>query len=197
MLFFGLSVIVGFIPASSIIVAYEIDEQSSLYIEGSSNVNRFDCALKDQFSKAEAHVTFAEGGRIMLFDMATLTLRTAGLDCDNEMMNEDLLKTMKADQYPYITVSLKSAKVIEGSLDNIGESARLKAEALFTITHVRRTVILDVKAWRMSENQFRFTSSASLRMTDYDIEPPSVLFGLIKVRDKISLKFDLITKTLN
>lgn len=194
---FGLNVNAYLILPSSMMVSFEIDDRSSLNIAGETNVNSFDCAWTDRFSKATVLMTCVEGGNVMLFDKAALLLRTSGLDCDNELMNEDLRKTMKADQYPFIVVSLESVKIINGSLKNIGESAMLKAEALFTITNVRRKVILDVKARRESENQFRFTSTVSIQMTDYGIEPPSVLLGLIKVRDNISLNFDLITRTLN
>ena len=193
---FGLNVYALLTPSSSTMVSFEIDDRSILNLTGKTNVNSFDCEWRDRFSKASVLMTCTEGGNVMLFDKASILLRTTSLDCNNEIMNEHLRQTMKSDQYPFIAVSIETVKITGGSLKNIGESAMLKAEALFTITNVRRKVILDVRAHRESENQFRFTSTTLIKMTDYGIEPPTALLGLIKVRDTISLNFDLITRTL-
>ena len=35
----------------------------------------------------------------------------------------------------------------------------------------------------------------NLKMTDFELTPPSLMFGRIKVRDEVTVKFDLVLKS--
>jgi hypothetical protein len=39
------------------------------------------------------------------------------------------------------------------------------------------------------------TGAYELKMSDYDLTPPSLMFGRIKVRDAVNVKFDLLLKS--
>ena len=186
----------GMIPGSvSREVTIHIEEGSRLFIEGTSNINSFECLCNDRFNPKNVRVSVDDDRKTISFSGTTLALKTAALDCDNSKINKDLCTALKADEYPTINIVLHEASVLGASV-NEGDWTDIKATATLTITDQSRKVSLAVKGRKLSGNRFRFVSIKDLQMTDFGIEPPTALFGLIKVRDHIKINFDLIVKVI-
>ena len=184
----------GMIPGSvSREVTIHIEEGSRLFIEGTSNINSFECLCNDRFNPKNVRVSVDDDRRTISFSGTTLALKTAALDCDNSKINKDLCTALKADEYPTINIVLHEASV-HGASVNERDWTDIKATATLTITDQSRKVSLAVKGRKLSGNRYRFVSVKELQMTDFGIEPPTALFGLIKVRDHIKINFDLIVK---
>jgi polyisoprenoid-binding protein YceI len=62
---------------------------------------------------------------------------------------------------------------------------------VITIAGQSRKVPLKVKARNLAARRFQFRSSQTVNMTDFGIQPPTVLMGAIKVRDAITIDLDL------
>ena len=186
----------GMIPGSvSREVTIHIEEGSRLFIEGTSNINSFECLCNDRFNPKHVRVSDDDDRKTISFSGTTLALKTAALDCDNSKINKDLCTALKADEYPTINIVLHEASV-HGASVNERDWTDIKATATLTITDQSRKVSLAVKGRKLSGNRFRFVSIKDLQMTDFGIEPPTALFGLIKVRDHIKINFDLIVKVI-
>jgi len=185
----------GFLESPFMRYVYSIEDGSRLTIEGSSNVNSFACLGSNDLSPMTISVLPVGAGDTLRFNNAILTLRTKSLDCDNSQMNKDLCEAMKADEYPYIKIEIHGAMLQSGNLREAGSDwATMKAVATLTIVNVSKRVVLDVKAKRLSPDRFRFVAAKDMRMTDFNITPPSVMLGLIKVNNAIRISFDLTTK---
>ncbi len=50
---------------------------------------------------------------------------------------------------------------------------------------------LSAKAIRRGLTKYHIMGSHELSMKDYDIKVPEIMFGLVKVKDKIEFHFDL------
>jgi hypothetical protein len=121
-----------------------------------------------------------------------MRITTSELDCGKNAINKDLLKTLKADEYPNITLELCSLTFIEGAHDD--EWQKVKAETFLTIAGTTRTMNMMVKAKQSGENKFKVKTSEELKLTDFGIEPPTALLGLVKVKDEMILHLDLEVK---
>ena len=53
---------------------------------------------------------------------------------------------------------------------------------------------MQISAQRVSRTTFRVRAELPLRMTDFGIKPPSALFGAIRAKNSLTVRFDL---TLN
>ncbi len=177
-------------------IPFVIEPQSKLYIEGTSNINSFECFCKDDFNRQSARVVPSSDGVSMSFLQTILMLRTAALDCDNSKMNRDLCDALKSEKYPYIKIELHNARITQGSFEKAGSDVVLLSNASITITNVTRKIQLVVRAKRLGSGRYRFFATKELLMTDFGIEPPTALLGLIKVRDAIRINFDLTMQTL-
>jgi len=182
----------GMIPGSvSREVIIHIEERSRLFIEGTSNINSFECLCNDRFNPKNVRVSVDDDRETISFFGTTLALKTAALDCDNSKINKDLCTALKADEYPTIDIVLHEASV-HGASFNERDWTDIKATATLTITDQSRKVSLAVKGRKLSGNRFRFVSIKKLKMTDFGVEPPTALFGLVRVRNHITINFNLI-----
>ncbi len=162
---------------------------SRLYLEGSSNVNQFVCDCEQVFPSLTFNMEGGSPQNKASFLDTRLQLITKNLDCGNRGMNRDLYKTLKADEFPQIVFALRSVNPLP-DFTNPGEQ-RVTTEASLTIAGQSRPVDLEVKARPLGDQSFHFVSQKTIKMSDFGIEPPTALMGLIKVDDEITIHFDL------
>lgn len=172
--------------------AFYIDAGSSLSIAGSSNVNKFKCNCLEQFSKTSIRFEEQEGGKALRFTNAGLSLRSKSLDCGNQQMNKDMYKTLRADQHPSIRIELTRAQLLDADIPVGSDWTPLKATSHLTIAGVTKPVVFDVKAKRIAPDRIRLTTSKEVLMTDFGMEPPTAMLGLVKVNNTIRINMDLI-----
>ena len=174
-------------------VHYTITDQSSLYLKGSSNVNRFTCASVQTFAPATVEMTPLGDGCSVAFSKAVMDLRVTRMDCGNKGINRDMQKALKADQYPDIRLKLERAVVSNTSA--VIDSHRwtpVTASTLVTIAGVTKPVKIRLEAKALTANRFQFVGSRDLLMSDFGVDPPSAMMGLVQVHDAITIHFDLI-----
>lgn len=168
-----------------------IEDQSRLYLDGTSNVNAFTCDCEDRF---EAQLIEAESGNgYSRFKDAGLALRVKSLNCKNRKIDTDLQKALMADQYPNIRVVLldswQSVNCADGSCDNWFD---VQANVMITIARVSSKEFIRAKARMLGPNRFQLKGEKWLKMSAFGITPPEAMFGMIKVNDDISFHFDLV-----
>lgn len=173
--------------------SYTIESGSRLSIEGTSNINSFECFCKDNIPPKTTKIQVVNATAIK-FQNASLSLRTRALDCDNNKMNSDLCDALKADDYPNIIIQFHDALIVRGTLDDEVAGADLRMQASMIITDITKKVTLDVQAKKVGPGRYRFVCAKKLKMTDFNIDPPTALFGLIRVRDEITVNIDITAR---
>lgn len=172
---------------------FQIAEESKLSIAGSSNVNEFNCDCVQKFPKTALQMRLSEDGNNAVFDHAVLRIQTTKLDCKHKIMNRDMYKTLKAEEHPYITIVLKEAfELPRQPLVNQKSWTSLRAHVVITIAGKSKEKVLDIEAKKIDNNLFRFKSEQVLHMTDFGIDPPTAMLGLIKVDNTITIHLDLV-----
>ncbi|MDX2283940.1 MAG: YceI family protein [Bacteroidia bacterium] len=171
-----------------------IDPASTLTLEGASNVSAFQCDCSEPFSvPAQILICETASREAVSLSQATLSLRTAALDCGNRMMNQDMYASLKATEHPQIRIELTGATLASGQqLSQLNQWADVQVHSLITIAGVRRQVPLHVKAVRLAEHRYRFTGVKPLLMTDFNIQPPTAMLGMVKVQNEIRIHLDLL-----
>ena len=183
----------SFTPTSTPL-SYRILQDSRLFLEGTTNVNTFvcKCACVQSFPRLQFEMEVKEEGQKAVFDEAGLNIRTTDLDCGNRNMNKDLHESLKASQYPSIAIVIQEAGLKSGAVLAGGhEWTYITAKAQLTVAGVERSARLKIKAQQTGPGTYRFLSQYTIKMTDFNIEPPTAMLGLIKVNDRIEIHFDL------
>ena len=189
--------IAGFIPPSQeqrFQVSYTIEPQSNLYIKGTTNINSFECVSLDAFRVQHLKGTYDPSTRKATFSGATLKLQVKKLDCDNSKMNKDLCEALNEEVYPTIIVSLHAASLTSPSLGT--STTDITADATLEISGVKRKVQFQTKGRRLADDAYQFTAEKTILMSDFGVDPPTALFGLIKVDDEIAIHLDIVTRAV-
>lgn len=169
-----------------------VQPQSILQIQGKTNVNSFQCYCAPPASVVNVNAESSSETQKINFKKAELTVLTKSLDCRHKIMNRDMYQTLKAEYYPTITLSLSQVLI---PLNNINARWKLEGpvttEAFLTLAGMKRKIDLLVTISQPFSNIYRFTAKKSLLLTDFGITPPTVLMGMVKVKNEIILDIDL------
>lgn len=106
-------------------------------------------------------------------------------------MNKKIKKALKAATYPH--VSFTQTEAIHLASKDDGNTV-VNATGSLNIAGVEKVVTIELTA-TTQENQLVFTGKYPMKMSDFDIEPPSAMFGQIETKDDITIEFELIYQT--
>lgn len=173
-------------------LAYHIDEKSQLFLLGSTNVNTFKCDCKDKFQPAILEGEINPSTRLIRFKNAKLLVKTKLLSCRNNVMNRDMHKALKADEFPFITVDLLNALPQHNEKEMLpGKVYNYNVNTNISIAGINKSQLIHVKMMRTKDNLYRLTASKDILMSEYEIRPRTP-FNIIKIDDLISIHFELL-----
>ncbi|MEQ9266237.1 MAG: YceI family protein [Balneolaceae bacterium] len=156
-------------------------EGSKLRINGTSNVNDFECIYDDRFeTDTLKHIVQVEEA-IVVLDGDQLKLEIDSFDCGKRGINRDFRNTLKSKVYPNIQIEL--VKVVAQN------EVPFEAEIMASLAGVTNRYILELVNLSIENEQTQFEGTLTLKMSDFNLSPPTALFGLIKVRDEIDVNF--------
>ncbi|HLW33152.1 MAG TPA: YceI family protein [Aequorivita sp.] len=161
-----------------------ISPKSELEIVGSTNVSTFTCLFNVKNLNKPLRIDYWEGDDLIRFQKSTLVLDNTFFDCGGKGINKDFHDLLKTKVYPQILLTLKEIKK-KAIADN-------KVEALveIQIAGISRSYIVDVEA--KQEGDLHLNGNLKLNITDFNLEAPKKILGLIVVSEEIEIIFKLI-----
>lgn len=171
---------------------FRIDPSSRLRLEGATNINQFSCDCQENFPKGTYNVLEDAHPFLLRLEKTALKLSIQKLDCGRKAINKDLQKALQADVHPHIKIEILSVRLPELERTNPTEVwVDVPVQTRITIAGVSRPLHLSVRAKATDENTYQLESQTKVAMTDFGIDPPKPMLGMIKVRDEIEIYFDL------
>jgi polyisoprenoid-binding protein YceI len=175
-------------------VRVDIGHGSQVWIEGSSNVADWRCKA----SAFDARVEFQPAANRDEGIAATLraidvSVAVRDLKCGNRKMEHDLYAALRAND------PAKQAFIL-GRFDVIADSTTgtdLATRGPLVVAGIERTVNVPVTTMREPDGAIRARGAVTMLMTDFGIKPPVGLFGLIRSRNQITVRFDLVLSPRN
>ncbi|MDZ7755422.1 YceI family protein [Rhodohalobacter sp.] len=170
------------------------EEVSRLWIKGSSNVNTFDCIAHKYDEEATVKDSTNYNSPVQEQDQEVsveVVFDVESFDCGKRKINNDMKDALKADQYPNIRFVYKKAELDPNLPDN-----NFIIHGDLTLAGVTREISFIAKKDVSENGEMRVRGNIKIFMTDYGIEPPTGLFGLIKADDELTVHFDLIAKRI-
>lgn len=166
--------------------AYKLLPSSAIRISGTSTVSNW--------VVSSAHVS-----GMMMFDSrpgattasrGTIKEARASVEVESiksekgETMDNKMYNALKKDANPLITFTLSDPLVLQAV------PGKLAVKGVVNLAGVTRTIIFDLNVTH-ADNTFHFQGTKSLKMSDFEIEPPTAMFGQIVAGDEIAVEFDL------
>jgi polyisoprenoid-binding protein YceI len=163
----------------------DLTDESRLWIEGSSSVNTFTCVA----GEVDGGGLFREVPDSALVE-AELRVPVRRFDCGKDRMNKDMYAALKAKDYPEIHFRLEDVDLEEPAAG--AGTYSLQVTGQLTIAGTERTFELPVEALQSADGTYRAAGRLPLLMSDFGIDPPTALLGLIKAHNEITVCFDLV-----
>ena len=148
-------------------------------VSGTSTVRGWTCSVSGTAQVTSGSSAPAPGFAAGV-QSATLTVPVADFECPDETMTEHLMDAMQPAEFGEITFRLDS---YEASGDGAEASGAL------TIQAVTKPVSFPISL-TPSGAGVTIAGEVGLDMTEYGVEPPVVLLGLLRVRPEIRIQFE-------
>lgn len=158
----------------------------NIKVSGTSNVHDWFLASSTIQSQGDFKL---DDKKLVSITSFSFSVEDKTLKSEHESMDGRTYKTMKADKYPRVTYRLTSAVITPTQKNKYA----VKATGELTIAGVTQTIVMDLTAV-VNDNTITCSGSESLKLTDYKIDPPSFMFGAMKVKNDLVIQFNLVYK---
>jgi polyisoprenoid-binding protein YceI len=156
-----------------------LSSASKVWFDGTSNVKSFSCAAKklDLDIKSDDDASPAK-----IVKAASLVIPVAQIDCKNGKMNEHMRDALKAEKNPTILWKLSSYRVEGTSVVMAG-----------TLTIAGKENPIELRGVGGLDNgTITVKGTKVLKMTEFGVKPPSLMFGTMKVADPVTVSFEIV-----
>jgi len=171
---------------------YVLSPLSQLWLAGTSTLSSFECEAGTL--RFDHEVDHEIEGRGFTLPGVSMIVPIRDLDCDNRRMNRDLREALQADTFPEIRLDVfqidmpwdTSASIVKDSRPRVVLHGRM------TLAGASRDMEIQLSGWLDDGQRLHGRGSLEVRMTDFGIDPPTALLGLVKAHDDILIHFHLM-----
>jgi hypothetical protein len=168
--------------------AWVIEKTSSLNIQGSSNVTDFTCEVTEYARQDTLVYVKDDQHRKLRFLKSELSIDINRFDCHKPYITADFRHTLKSKENPCLKIRLVS-------LDDLNPNAmeqRVNGVTEIILAGVDKRIEVDFTAHNLGGNRLELTGQKDLHFSDFNLEPPRKLAGLIRINEDIRVNFRLV-----
>lgn len=161
------------------------ENATELAIDGTSTLHGWTATAGDVSGVPDA-ISVDEGS--VHVDPFSIVTQVMSLDGGRgPAMNGKIQKALKSETNPEVTFSIEEALFIQ--MSDIPEDG-FPVKGKLNIAGISQDVEL-LTTITQEENGLSITGKRDMKMSDFEIEPPSAMFGQIKTNDDITIRFTL------
>lgn len=174
-------------------VRWVLSKQSTLKVNGSTNINKFSCLIPE-YVKPDT-LTLAKINSLQRVKLTgSVVLDVLKFDCKNVMMTSDLRKTLKAKQYPKLSITFED---LSSYPDPSRSGNSIKGFVTIELAGAVKRFEIDYQFVMTGSTNLRLIGSKRVNFSDFNIVPPKRLGGMIKTNNELDVEFMLNIKILN
>jgi hypothetical protein len=117
----------------------------------------------------------------------SITVPVKDFRCDNKIAFKDFISLLKADRFPDLSITIPG-----DMLERLHtEDSLTLHNVMINIAGVTRAYDIRVVPQSGNTSDNLLTGTITLGLSDLSIQPPVKLFGMVKVKDKVIVRFGL------
>jgi polyisoprenoid-binding protein YceI len=161
-------------------------DNNAVKVSGTSTLHDWEMELTT--FDATANLETRDDGSYTI-SSARFSANANDLVSEKSMMTNKAHEALKADKQPEIKFEQTGMLEIAGNQDDPDTIA-----GNLTIAGKTKPVEIALKTNVNSQKEVSVSGETTLKMTDFDMEPPTVMFGTIKTTDEVTISFNLNLK---
>lgn len=174
-------ILVLFLATSSFNYAQEVYEasvkDSKVIIEGTSNIHDWEMSVEELKSTLKLNSESEMDIASISFEVPVKSMKSG-----KSRMDKNTYEALKAEDHSNIKFESTSIKE---------SNAKLYAVGNLTIAGTVKTVEIPLEL-NKTQGKLTLVTSYKINMLDYNVEPPTAMFGTIKTGESVVVKFNLI-----
>ncbi len=163
---------------------FAVESGSRFWIDGNATTGPYSCEATNV--QGQARVLHAPGKVVGL-----VAVPVESFDCGISRMNRDMRTALRSDRHPAIRFELQEAGVAEQVAD-AASWVEVRAVGLLAMAGAEQLVGIRAEGRRLQDGRVQVRGSHAFRMTDFGIEPPTGLLGLVRAHDNVVARFDIV-----
>lgn len=160
-----------------------ISENSSLIVNGSTNINKFSCSVL-AYPKTDT-VTVSQDKTHKIILSGLLNIEVKNFDCNNLMMTKQLRKTLLYDKFPMLRIKFLSLKETP-TLDQAKSYIKGNVEIIIAGVSKRFEICYQLK---MQGDKLELAGLQSINFSDFNLIPPKKIGRLVQAKDLLVVVF--------
>ena len=161
---------------------------SSITIGGSTNVNKYNCAIA-KYTGNDTLLLTAERGKGAYFKKGVVKLEASRFDCEKHVITKDFAETIQAKKYPYITLNFTS---FERAPEFEETEEPFRGKITVTLANVSVPCEVRCRIVKDKNNLIHLRGWHLFKFSDFKLQAPTKMMGLIKVEEMITVDFHMV-----
>ncbi|MDV3309157.1 MAG: YceI family protein [Cyclobacteriaceae bacterium] len=163
-----------------------VDASSELIIRGTSNVSNFLCRTDCYQIQDTLQIVARENDCEILFSQQALQIPLMSFNCGNELITRDFRDALDAERYPLLSIRFLSLDQQIMTLT----SGSVSGHVQITLAGKTRTypVLYTISG---KGNTLTLAGARTVCFSDFSLQPPRKMMGLIRVQDEVDVEFQL------
>lgn len=168
-------------------LSFALDPESSISIEGTSTFHDWKATVGEFSGSLSLSKPFnAAKDKKMSVEKVDLAFQAESIDGGRgAAMNKKIKGALKSSEHPAITFSIAESQVLKLT------EGKLEVAGALQMAGVTKEVTLELAATPNEQGAMAFTAKYPMKLSTFEIEPPSAMFGQIVTGDDITIVFDL------
>jgi hypothetical protein len=162
---------------------------SSLNIEGRSNVSPFSCEVTKYLEADTLQYIKNETTRQFVFNNSRLTINIHDFDCHQRMITNDFRKTLKADQNRFLKIQFISLDAFDVHNPQI-----VRGKVEIQLAGQIKCTTIDFRTSPTNTGLIQMNGTKTLLFSEFNLTPPKKLAGFIRIKEEITVHFQLFFK---
>jgi len=171
---------------------YNVSEETKMTVSGTSTLHDWTSEVNEVKGYVEVNDKFGKNGKVKKGDEIGavnihVTVKSI-ISPRGATMDKKTYDALKSEDHPEIIFDMKNCVVSSVSSDTF----TVVAKGDLTVAGVTKEVDFPVEGKILSGDKMSFTGAYKLNMKEYDMEPPSAMFGQIVTGEEVEIKFELL-----
>ncbi|WP_375324164.1 YceI family protein [Flagellimonas sp. GZD32] len=153
---------------------------SEVVISGTTNVNQFTCRYNLEEMELPIRLVYDDKKEHILFNNASLQLANDCFDCGGRAINKDFKELLQTESHPQVEMKLLYVDPPQKENSKVG----VGMEIIIAGVSRRYNAVLDCNV----DNKISVNGVLELKLSDFNLQPPKKMMGMIKVDDEIMVR---------
>jgi polyisoprenoid-binding protein YceI len=159
---------------------YKQTNASNITLAGTSTLH--DWTMTSSETNIQASFKLDEAGIPIQLKSLTLSVPSQSLKSSKKAMDKNAYSALKTEKYKAISFSLASTTVQKNIFTCVGN---------LSIAGATKAITLDATCEVKPNKTLNCTGKKAIKMSDYQVEAPSFMFGTVKTGDEITVSFNV------